>query len=240
VFFYFAGFTLVFMTDTSGTDVGIRSDRQGAECSGLRQTGLELIRNPVDLENSSQIDDQITRELPGALEQPAGLKLVTRPQHWSAAGVSQSDEWLAVRAVTGSLFFIPELRRLTAVIATNSSIKPARWSAHSVMYTARTGRTKAGFSLGARTCGIQRPGAAGPHGPGNMTDPNAVKELPAATEAIKKRAMLRRATENSWKGRTRVVVNVDVALFLPENRRHSQALNCPSWVDFRAFGENQP
>ena len=40
--------------------------------SGLRftQTGLEPIRNPVDLENSSQIDDQIMRELLGALEQP--------------------------------------------------------------------------------------------------------------------------------------------------------------------------
>jgi len=41
------------------------------------QTGLELIRNPVDLENSSQIDDQITRELLGALEQPPHLKLVS-------------------------------------------------------------------------------------------------------------------------------------------------------------------
>jgi hypothetical protein len=41
------------------------------------QTGLELIRNPVDLENSSQIDDQVTRELLGALEQPHRLKLVS-------------------------------------------------------------------------------------------------------------------------------------------------------------------
>jgi len=41
------------------------------------QTGLERIRNPVDLENSSQIDDQITRELLGALEQPPRLKLVS-------------------------------------------------------------------------------------------------------------------------------------------------------------------
>ena len=41
------------------------------------QTGLELIRNPVDLENSSQIDDHITRELLGALEQPPRLKLVS-------------------------------------------------------------------------------------------------------------------------------------------------------------------
>ena len=46
--------------------------------SGLRftQTGLELIRNPADLEDSSQIDDQITREPLGALEQPPGLKFV--------------------------------------------------------------------------------------------------------------------------------------------------------------------
>ena len=41
------------------------------------QTGLERIRNPVDLENSSQIDDQVTRELLGALEQPHRLKLVS-------------------------------------------------------------------------------------------------------------------------------------------------------------------
>ena len=34
------------------------------------------MRYPVDLENSSQIDDQITRELLGALEQPPRLKLV--------------------------------------------------------------------------------------------------------------------------------------------------------------------
>jgi hypothetical protein len=39
------------------------------------QTGLGLIRNPVDLENSSQIDSQMTRELLGALEQPPRLKL---------------------------------------------------------------------------------------------------------------------------------------------------------------------
>jgi hypothetical protein len=43
----------------------------------VTQTGLEVVmRYPVDLENSSQIDDQITRELLGALEQPPRLKLV--------------------------------------------------------------------------------------------------------------------------------------------------------------------
>jgi hypothetical protein len=42
-----------------------------------RTSSLELIRNPVDLENSSQIDDQITRELLGSLEQPPRLKLVS-------------------------------------------------------------------------------------------------------------------------------------------------------------------
>jgi small-conductance mechanosensitive channel len=43
----------------------------------LTPSGLEVvIRYPVDLENSSQIDDQITRELLDALEQPPKLRLV--------------------------------------------------------------------------------------------------------------------------------------------------------------------
>ena len=36
-----------------------------------------VIRYPVDLASSSQVDDQITRELLGALEQPPRLKLVS-------------------------------------------------------------------------------------------------------------------------------------------------------------------
>jgi hypothetical protein len=55
-------------------------------------------------------------------------------------------------AVTGGLFFIPELRRLTAVIATNSGVRPARWGAFSLPLefgkpTSRLRFTQTGLNL---------------------------------------------------------------------------------------------
>jgi hypothetical protein len=43
----------------------------------LTQTGLEVvIRYPLELERSSEVDDQVIRELLAALEKPPKLKLV--------------------------------------------------------------------------------------------------------------------------------------------------------------------